>query len=212
MGKIAFVFAGQGAQKPGMGRELYEDNPAAREVFDRLETLRPGTLAQCFEGPAEELNITVNTQPCLFAVDLACARALMAAGVAPQGAAGFSLGEIPALAVCGLLSEDAAFAKEALDMGFVASFSGIVTFKTAQDIQEAARRQPADAILVETDAPYLAPLPHRGRRNEPSYVAHTADFVATLRGEDPEALRWKTTENACRLLGVAPPDGPLVSP
>lgn len=109
-------------------------------------------------------------------------------------------------------SEDAAFAKAALDMGFVASFSGIVTFKTAQDIQEAARRQPADAILVETDAPYLAPLPHRGRRNEPSYVAHTADFVATLRGEDPEALRWKTTENACRLLGVAPPDGPLVSP
>lgn len=109
MGKIAFVFAGQGAQKPGMGKELYEDNEAARAVFDRLEALRPGTLAQCFEGPAEELNITVNTQPCLFAVDLACASALMAAGVAPQGAAGFSLGEIPALAVCGLLTEEAAF-------------------------------------------------------------------------------------------------------
>ncbi|MCB9613522.1 MAG: TatD family hydrolase [Sandaracinus sp.] len=102
-------------------------------------------------------------------------------------------------------SEDAAFAKAALDMGFVASFSGIVTFKTATDIQEAAKLQRADAILVETDAPYLAPLPHRGRRNEPSYVAHTADFVAKLRGEDPDELRWRTTENACRMLGVTPP-------
>lgn len=102
-------------------------------------------------------------------------------------------------------SEDAAFAKEALDMGFVASFSGIVTFKTAEAIQDAAKRQPADAILVETDAPYLAPLPHRGRRNEPSYVAHTADFVAKLRGEDPDELRARTTANACRVFGLDAP-------
>jgi TatD DNase family protein len=102
-------------------------------------------------------------------------------------------------------SEDAAFAAAALELGFVASFSGIVTFKTALDIQDAAKRQPADAILVETDAPYLAPLPHRGRRNEPSYVAHTADFVAKLRGEDPDELRHRTTANACRILGVTPP-------
>ena len=102
-------------------------------------------------------------------------------------------------------SEDAAFAKAALDMGFVASFSGIVTFKTAEAIQEAAKLQPADAILVETDAPYLAPLPHRGRRNEPSYVAHTADFVAKLRGDDPDELRARTTANACRVFGLDAP-------
>lgn len=99
-------------------------------------------------------------------------------------------------------SEDAAFAKDALDLGFVASFSGIVTFKTAQAIQEAARVQPKDAILVETDAPYLAPIPYRGKRNEPSYVAKTAAIVAALRGEDPEQLAEIAYENACRVFGL----------
>ena len=103
-------------------------------------------------------------------------------------------------------SEDADFAAAALDLGFVSSFSGIVTFKKARAVQEAARRQPADAILVETDAPYLAPIPKRGRRNEPSYVAHTADFVAALRGEDPEEFRARTYDNALRLFGLADGD------
>ncbi|MEM1416992.1 MAG: TatD family hydrolase [Myxococcota bacterium] len=103
-------------------------------------------------------------------------------------------------------SEDAPFAKAALDLGFVSSFSGIVTFKKAEAIQEAAKALPDDAILVETDAPYLAPTPYRGKRNEPSYVAKTADFVASLRGADPEALRWQTTENACRVFGMTPPE------
>jgi len=98
-------------------------------------------------------------------------------------------------------SEDAAFARQALDLGFVASFSGLVTFPRGTDgIREAAREQPADAILVETDAPYLAPVPYRGKRNEPSYVAHTAAFVAELRGEDEATLRQRTTDNARRLL------------
>lgn len=99
-------------------------------------------------------------------------------------------------------SEDAAFAKAALEHGFVASFSGIVTFKTATAIQEAARVQPADAILVETDAPYLAPIPFRGKRNEPAYVAKTAAFVAGLRGEDPETLAEIAFENACRVFKI----------
>ncbi|MEO0324053.1 MAG: TatD family hydrolase [Myxococcota bacterium] len=102
-------------------------------------------------------------------------------------------------------SEDASFAKAALDLGFVSSFSGIVTFKSAEAIQGAAKALPADAILVETDAPYLAPTPFRGKRNEPSFVAQTADFVAALRGDDPEELRWRTTGNACRVFGMAPP-------
>ncbi len=100
-------------------------------------------------------------------------------------------------------SEDWAFAKQALDLGFVASFSGIVTFKKAAAVQEAAIKQPADAMLIETDAPYLAPVPKRGKRNEPSFVAHTATRLAELRGEDPEALGEQTFANAQRLFGLS---------
>ncbi|MEZ4256017.1 MAG: TatD family hydrolase [Polyangiales bacterium] len=103
-------------------------------------------------------------------------------------------------------SEDAAFAKASLDLGFVSSFSGIVTFpRGTEGIRDAAKNQPADAILIETDAPYLAPVPHRGKRNEPAYVAHTADFLAGLRGEDPEEFRARTTQNGCRIFGVPAP-------
>lgn len=109
MSKIAFLFAGQGAQYVGMGRDLYENVPAAKEVFDLGESRRPGTLATCFEGPGEALTQTENTQPALFLVDLACARALSAAGVMPDAVAGFSLGEIPALAFTGVLSDADAF-------------------------------------------------------------------------------------------------------
>lgn len=109
MSKIAFLFAGQGAQYVGMGRDLYESVPAAKEVFDLGESRRPGTLATCFEGPGEALTQTENTQPALFLVDLACARALSAAGVMPDAVAGFSLGEIPALAFTGVLSDADAF-------------------------------------------------------------------------------------------------------
>lgn len=99
-------------------------------------------------------------------------------------------------------SEDAAFAAAALDLGFAASFSGLVTFDKADPIREAARLQPAAAILVETDAPYLAPAPHRGRRNEPAFVAATAAFIARLRGEDEDEFRRQTTRNAERVFGL----------
>ena len=102
-------------------------------------------------------------------------------------------------------SEDPDFAKAALDLGFVSSFSGIVTFKSAADIQEAAKRQPLDAILVETDAPYLAPIPFRGKRNEPSYAARTLEFIAALRGESVESLRRATSRNAARIFKLEPP-------
>lgn len=92
------------------------------------------------------------------------------------------------------------FAKRALDLGAYLSFSGIVTFKNAKDQQEVARLAPADRILIETDSPYLAPIPLRGKRNEPSYVPHVAKFLAGLRGMTLEVLAQLTTENACRFF------------
>ena len=104
MGKIAFVFSGQGAQKAGMGKAFYEANETVKKLFDDAECLREGTLRQCFEGTAEELKETQNTQPCLYLADLAAAIALSEAGITPDGVAGFSLGEIPALAFAGAYS------------------------------------------------------------------------------------------------------------
>lgn len=109
MGSIAFVFAGQGAQYPGMGRELYDCSPAARAVFDRAEALRPGTLEMCFNGDADALSRTVNTQPCLFAMDVACAQAAVEAGAVPAYCAGFSLGETAAACFAGVMEFDQAF-------------------------------------------------------------------------------------------------------
>ena len=103
-------------------------------------------------------------------------------------------------------SEDEKFAAAALDLGFAASFSGLVTFpRKTEGIREAARRQPDDAILVETDAPFLAPVPYRGKRNEPGHVAHTAAFLAELRGVEDDELRRLTTDNACRIFGLPRP-------
>ena len=109
MGKTAFVFSGQGAQYTGMGKELYECSPAARAVFDMAESIRPGTIKQCFEGSKEELSVTINTQPCVFITDLAAAAAVAEKGIKPDMAAGFSLGEIAAAAFAGMMTYEDAF-------------------------------------------------------------------------------------------------------
>ena len=97
-------------------------------------------------------------------------------------------------------TEDVHTAKLALDLGFYISFSGIVTFNNATAIQEAARYVPLDRLLVETDSPYLAPVPKRGKPNEPAYVRHTATFVAQLRGDSLENIAQATTANCLRLF------------
>ncbi|MCD8086670.1 MAG: ACP S-malonyltransferase [Clostridiales bacterium] len=109
MGKIAFVFSGQGAQYPGMGQELAEHSPAAKAVFDMADSIRPGTSAQCFSGTKEELTVTSNTQPDMFAVEVAAAAALREAGIEPDMLAGFSVGEISALGFSGAISVEDAF-------------------------------------------------------------------------------------------------------
>ena len=97
MGKIAFVFSGQGAQKAGMGKDFYENNASVKELFARAEEIRPGTLQQCFEGTAEELKITENTQPCLYLADIAAAIALREEGIVPEAVAGWLLQALTAL-------------------------------------------------------------------------------------------------------------------
>jgi [acyl-carrier-protein] S-malonyltransferase len=109
MGKIAFVFSGQGAQHTGMGLDLYNNLPHCSEIFDSCDKSRPGTSAQCFLGSEEELSQTVNTQPCMFALELAAAAALSDAGVKADITAGFSLGEIAALQYSGVVSFEDAF-------------------------------------------------------------------------------------------------------
>lgn len=97
-------------------------------------------------------------------------------------------------------TEDWAIAKQALDLNFYISFSGVVTFKNAPVIQEVAKLVPLDRMLVETDAPYLAPNPHRGKSNEPAYVRHTAEFIAGLRNITVEQVAEATTQNFFKLF------------
>jgi TatD DNase family protein len=91
-------------------------------------------------------------------------------------------------------------ARQALDLGFYISIAGIVTFKNAQALRDVAARIPADRLLVETDSPYLAPVPHRGKTNEPAYVAHVAQALAALRGVGVDALAAQTSANFDRLF------------
>lgn len=95
------------------------------------------------------------------------------------------------------------FARQALDAGFLVSFSGIVTFKRSQDLREVAKALPLDRLMVETDAPFLAPEGHRGRRNEPAWVVGVGEQIAALHGVDPAEVADATTRNARRFYRIA---------
>jgi TatD DNase family protein len=118
-------------------------------------------------------------------------------------------GEVGGVMHCFTESWDVA--AEALDLGFFISLSGIVTFRNAREVHDVARRVPLDRLLIETDSPYLAPAPHRGRRNEPAYVPHVAAAIAALRGLPVETIAAATTANFFRLFALSPetlPDAP----
>lgn len=100
-------------------------------------------------------------------------------------------------------SGDAWLARDALDLGFYLSFSGVITFQNATMLRDIVKTVPLDRILVETDCPYLTPVPHRGKRNEPAYVAFVAQKVAELKGLTPEEAAEQTTLNAKRLFKIA---------
>ena len=99
-------------------------------------------------------------------------------------------------------TEDYAMAKQALDLGFYISFSGIVTFKNAKTLHEVAQKIPLDRMLVETDSPYLAPMPYRGKTNHPAYVKHVAEHIALLRNISFEEVAAQTTENFKQLFNI----------
>jgi TatD DNase family protein len=116
------------------------------------------------------------------------------------------LAEEGAQAVGGVMhcfTESLDVAERAMAMGFYISFSGIVTFKNATELREVASAVPLDRLLVETDAPYLAPVPHRGKRNEPAFVRHVAEEIARVKGVTVEAVAQASTENFFRLFAVA---------
>lgn len=110
---------------------------------------------------------------------------------------------LPQAGVLHCFTEDWEMARSALDLGFYISLSGIVTFRNADALREVARQVPADRLLVETDSPYLAPIPHRGKPNLPEYVRDVAEFLATLRGVSLETLAEQTTANFHRLFPLA---------
>ena len=111
-------------------------------------------------------------------------------------------GAFPAVLHCFTAGRD--LAMTAIELGLSIGFTGIITFKNGQDLRDIAKDLPADRILVETDAPYLAPLPYRGKRNEPSYVVETARILAEVRGVTPDEIARQTTENFFRLFSKVP--------
>ena len=199
MGKLAFVFSGQGAQAPGMGLDLYERSPASRSAFDALETIRPGTLEQCFHGSEAELQETRSTQPCMVAMELAALAALQEAGFTPDMAAGFSLGELSALCCGGAMDAETAFrltcrrgelmqrAAEACKTGGRAiplKVRGAFHSPFMAEAGEAFRRELAAETLRKPTIPVYANL-----TGEP----YGEDVAATLGQQMCSPVRWEAS-------------------
>ena len=193
MGKIAFVFSGQGDQFPGMGKDLYEKYPAARKIYDLCDGIRPGTSVQCFHGTEDELKETKNTQPCLFAMELAAANVLMEnlmeKGLAPDAAAGFSLGEVTAAVVSGAFDNETGFRlvckrgelmqKEAEKFD---TFMAAVVKLTPGQVQEVCGKY-SDVYPVNFNCP--------GQITVSGLASQMKDFTADVRAAGGRALPLK---------------------
>ena len=189
MGKVAFVFSGQGDQHPGMGKELAQAYPAAAAVFEMCDRLRPGTSAQCFSGTAEELMETKNTQPCLFAMELAAAAVLREKGVKPDAVAGFSLGEVVAATVAGVVDYETGFRlvckrgqlMQAEAEKFDTAMAAVVKLSAAQ-VQEVCA-QFADIYPVNFNCP--------GNITVSGLASQMPDFSAAVKAAGGRALPLK---------------------
>ncbi len=189
MGKIAFVFSGQGDQYPGMGKELADAYPVAARVYELCDGLRPGTSAQCFECTEDELKETKNTQPCLFAMELAAASVLMDRGICPDATAGFSLGEVVAATVSGIFDIETGFRlvckrgelmqREAEK--FDTSMAAVVKL-TPEQVQDICGRYP-DVYPVNFNCP--------GQITVSGLSSQMADFFADVKAAGGRAIPLK---------------------
>lgn len=189
MGKIAFVFSGQGDQYPGMGKELVEKYPAAAQIFKMCDSIRPGTSDQCFNGTEEELKETKNTQPCLFAMELAAAAVLFDKGVKPEALAGFSLGEVAAATAAGIFDNETGF-KLVMKRGelmqreaekFDTSMAAVVKL-TPEQVQEVCKGY-SDVYPVNFNCP--------GQITVSGLASQMADFSADVKKAGGRALPLK---------------------
>lgn len=189
MGKIAFVFSGQGDQYPGMGKDLVSKYSAAASIFDMCDTIRPGTSKQCFEGTEEELKETKNTQPCLFAMELAAAEVLFNKGVKPDALAGFSLGEVTAATAAGVFDNETGF-KLVIKRGelmqkeaekFDTSMAAVVKL-TPEQVQEVCKGY-SDVYPVNFNCP--------GQITVSGLASQMADFSADVKKAGGRALPLK---------------------
>lgn len=189
MGKIAFVFSGQGDQYPGMGKDLVSKYSAAASIFDMCDTIRPGTSKQCFEGTEEELKETKNTQPCLFAMELAAVEVLFNKGVKPDALAGFSLGEVTAATAAGVFDNETGF-KLVIKRGelmqkeaekFDTSMAAVVKL-TPEQVEEVCKGY-SDVYPVNFNCP--------GQITVSGLASQMADFSADVKKAGGRALPLK---------------------
>lgn len=189
MGRIAFVFSGQGDQYPGMGEATYKKYTSAREIFDMCDEIRPGTKEQCFCGTADELKETVNTQPCLFAVELAAANVLLDKKIVPDAVAGFSLGEVTAAAFSGIFDYRTGFElvckrgelmqKEAEKYD---TFMAAVVKLTAEQVEEVCEKY-SDVYPVNFNCP--------GQITVSGLASQKDEFSADIKGVGGRAIPLK---------------------